>query len=475
MKFSKTYQYIHLLNYSEKRILKTRIKNEKQLSIYEYLCNESSIPEAESDAKHEMLSFYPKPHTPKTEALLRSDLRHVTNKVRQFILEIQFNKNASEENYLNDSLLLDFIEQRQSITLFQNEAKNIIQKAELRGDLRSYNACMLRLLKLQGQINQFQEKEFLSVYEQSRQLEKMIIDECSLQFRVYEVLIAGLHSILKERFSIHSQFEAPENKYQIELTDAQPIVKSKWILFQLYLCSPEKKLPLIHELIDVLESNHLSEYNVSILVHARNLEALELYKQNKLIEAEIAYRQLLQQQKEIPKAWMPIITYNFSTLLMRMGKYEEALQFLDKSDQHVTKEVLSSIKGLCLVLMNRHTEAEEHLPESEQGLSRETIFYIRFIRAVVYYRRGDLELAENALINLLQNVYYKSHSDSSIQDLVKLFLQLLKVQNIPSKSEKTKALKELSSKVSMYLSSESENYRSNSMIADWLRMEIANQ
>ena len=475
MKFSKTYQYIQLLSYAEKRLLKTRIKNVKQLAIYEYLCNESNIPEAESDAKNEMLVFYPKPHTVKTEALLRSDLRHVTAKVKQYVLEIQFNKNASEENYHNDSLLLDFLEQRQSFHLFQVEAKSLAQKAESRGDLRSYNACMLRLLKLQGQWSQFQEKEFISVYEQSRELEKMIIAECSLQFRIYEVLVAGLHSIMKERFPSHTKFLQPEIQSVLQLSDAQPIVKSKSLLIQLYLCKPSEKLALIHELIEVLESNHLSEFNLPILIHARNLEALELYKQNRLNDAQIAYRKLLQQQKEIPPAWMPIITYNFSTLLMRLGNYKEAYQFLERSEQHITKEVLQSMKGLRLVLMNNHVEAENLLPESEQGLARETIFYIRFIRAVVFYRRGDVELAENALMNLLQNVYYKSHTDSSIQDLVKLFLQLLKVQNIPGKKEKSKALEDLTKKITDYLASESDEYRSNSMIADWLRMETIAQ
>lgn len=344
----------------------------------------------------------------KENYLLRNELRHLTHRLRQFIVESQFRKHLTSSEPNASLLYLKFLLQREAQALFQLELRKEIRAAEKVHDVDA------RIALLQLQCSAI--RRAAPKHREFQQLK-------SLATRIRGLLDIQYLRQKWKSFEITAFAERNETAagYEIELTQ----------LDQMATADLQVRDPYLHFLIAKARAYHA--FGEAYIAHSttalallddvqipgfdRDQEratllsniALAHYLKQDYAVARGYFQQLVPLRKRIPPRTFAAILFNYISATVHDGAYAEAATLIATENEAIQASPTIRIRVAALEVASRLYLGQARqarlalLPMLDQG-SEVDHFYFRTCLVIAWYQEGDLDAALRENTNIVQGL-----------------------------------------------------------------------
>lgn len=472
MKRNKVVDLLSFMTNKEKAELALFLKrssNKRHFQLYEVIQN---LSHESFDLAMIFQKIYKKPYSPSKDYLIRNDFRHLGQRITQFIVLLH-----STESNQHDYTLLKWLLEKKGYHLFEIEWKRSRKKAlktRHYKDLLHLNDLKIRFLRESQPLSKKLFQDIAQICDenenflQQRNAERKLENELNRVFakrslKAYEPqtkldtqqLPKDLHQLIKENYYLHYLY----------------------LKVQSYILADEQKIQVLGEILSVLPAlkNRINTDEEATIVKASI--ALEYFLSNKYEKALKTYESILTDLHYLKQQQQLAVLFNYTTTLLRNQKYEKVAQLIAHQEKTIRKSNLADrfycIQSMCYLFLDQTDKAYHSLPDNFLQYSRHDHIYLRCILSIIFYKQGELSLAQNEIHNLVQTQVYKKDSVAIMQEMIRLFQQFYRLKSLPIKSEKRiQAEEELQTRLHQLNADQNPVENSQLLPMIWLGREI---
>lgn len=416
MRHSKAFSLITHLPPKARKIAAERLKNHKREQLFAlYSTLEKATASDEEPVAEEIYKkVFGKKYEKAKDYLLRNEYRLLYEELKELALQETF----SQENSVG---LLQYLLENGAHELFEEELNEAWRKAEAEDDVEHLSS--LTDLKIKYLLNNktqalgtAQELATLSL-KRIAWLQTIALREIR-QEEVRLKLAERLLQVYKQDFEPYT-LSTEINLKALEEDDAYAQYLSKRA--HINAARGNEKIKLLHEILELKETIEKYEANAdeAICRFLINL-AQEYYLQGMYNEAVTYYSQAVPHIGNVPKAVSGALAYNYVLALMRAEKFDHAKATADEYRAYILTNKVNGGRGAFLfailsIYAGKADDAEQYIQLEAKKDGSEFYHFMRLALAMVYYLRGQADLALRECVNLDQAVNYELNREATLQ------------------------------------------------------------
>lgn len=437
-----------LLTVKEKNELNDVLKNKKNSRLL-LLFKNSHLIEKNKDELYKIL--FKKKRTKQNDYLLRNEIRLLKNEIKYFLACRHLTHINQESEHLLDSLYIKELFRRKPDKETIKEAESVIEKMIHRNDLQNYCEIMPLFIKQKIYLNNPDSLIKHNIALQLENLSKYCKKLMYLKIMETEYIKAYLHKITAH-LNTSYKYSFPEELMKINLDATAEYYKTKALSL---LVKDTERLKLLLRMKELLPEVNLPRYEIQ-------KEKATLYT-NIALEYSFNFNYLeainyLNQSIALKKYLLDInyifVLYNYISILIKAGKYNEALTTIELNYNFFKKDKsilfrLNILKVAALVYNKEYQSAKKEIPtELKQG-SFDDYVYLRCLLAIIYFETSKTDLALREVKNIMQILRNNKHMEyhiefcKNMQNIISLYYEW----NMLSINKKINAVKKIKNKL----------------------------
>ena len=401
--------------------------------------------------------------------LLRNEYRLLSQAIGDFLAERRFRERAGKSEIFKAIYYLEELSSRNLDTLFFAELRrtreklNDMQDAELELRVNEIEFQHRVLKKKMSVENTFRLQEIL---DENNRLNEILT---SNRFW-YQQSLQAYTSRMQWQLGVKKEYN-----WNIENTTANAYQYFHYLKSLSYVPEVKDKLRVFREMEKFFSqvSNQLKHPQRELAVICANMAIYLMI--DKQFDASIHYfEKTASLKKYLEKDLFATVMFNYTSTLLRAGRYAQAFESIIKNEKVVLKnETLlirwNNIKAMCYIMHEKAHEVKDFLPPAVDKNMYEDYIYHRVIQTMILFEKGKLETCENEAQNMMQTLRKKNDLDMYI-NFCKMLIEVCRILSNGQikKSEKDKKLKTIDEKIKV------ENLAEKSLMPMvWLKERIA--
>lgn len=457
-----------------KKIL-TGQKRQSLVLLFDFIQKKILYPSLSKQEKEKLFkSVFGRNYTRQDDYLLRNELRLLANELSQFLSLEKIKNTLQTDEPLKNLFFLQCLLNKKEYVLFENEYPKALKEAARQCDFETAAKMTRlliddfvfrkeatkpnyeRLLALTSQYYEYAGNAFLHDYIHVRH--KQAFAERTLHAIVQGYPVAPLQPVM---FSLDKKSNDNYLEYMRLLTES-------------YCRHGQEKIDALlkaQRLISKIAKKDFDKQAAKATTSAGI--ALEYFLSGSYRQSLPFHKMALDNASTLPHERVIAFVFNYLSALMRLEQYAEAVRLIEK--YRATWEALPRVrdrflclKAMNLIFLNDADAAWNCIPPDRKQSGIDHYYYYRFIQILVFYLRGELDLAMNETENFEHTVRYQDKDANYLRLilLMKKFLRLRGEKPALSRKEFEKSKSKL--KAEMNLAEIEKRLPDKALLYRWL-------
>ncbi|MFK7796136.1 MAG: hypothetical protein AB8E82_01700 [Aureispira sp.] len=446
------------------------IKNHKRKSLQKLykVLKKTHIPDKESLFER----VFEAPYKEKKDAILRNELRLLSNAIELFLVQQQQLASINLQQYATKLNLLNIYMERQQWSFFEQLwhrlYKTAVQEHHYEQQIE-LNQLWVQRKMLQGE-NSVDAFEALKKHLAQSQL------ALHAHFQEqYQRLQLKYGFVERNLYALNPRYEAqlPPPPSVIPALPNQAVIDYLSLVAESYLLHGNAKIQQLEKALEYQSFLQAQDAYQDLYENTFSIQgniAIEYFLQKQYTQAHQAYQKLLPQIDSLPKAKKMAILFNYMVNLICLGHYQPALEVYKKNESAFSENTLFKYRSLyfkawCYILQEDYSQALDLVLACEpQNRPHQDSIYGRILLSILYSMLGELELAERELYNIKQKHQYRALQEPFSMDCAFIFYKLVQVQFLPPSDRKKHKVEKLVQEMHEKYNAEGNTTRSTLML-----------
>jgi hypothetical protein len=420
-------ELLELLSKKEITEFKNVLKNNKNNRLL-LLLNNINLIEKDKDKLYK--TIFNKPRNKKNDYLLRNEIRLLKNELKYFFACKYITHINQESEHILESLYLKELVKRKSGLITIKEAESIIEKLHQRNDIEKL--CEIIPIYIKEKIYFFNPDVtiFNNLLKQLDYLDDAYEKIMHRKILENEYIKAYLHKTNKQS-GLVNKYTFPEKLLTKYADDIAEYYKLKTLSL---IVNDNERLNVLIQIKTLLKKIRLpkSDLNKEKAALYTNIGLEYSFKLNH--EEAIKYlNEAIKLKKHIPDTNYTLIIYNYISILLKTGKYSEALNIIEVNIKHFKKNKtllfrLNILRIIALVYHGAYKQAQKEIPvDFKQGTFHDYI-YLRCLLAIIFFETRKTDLSARELKNIMQTMRNKEWIDNHVE-FCKIMQEIINLYN----------------------------------------------
>lgn len=448
----KSQELIHCLEKEEIKLFRLRLKakgSSSSLVVLDVL--KKNNPENKLEKDYLFTLIFKKEYSRKLDFRLRHVLRVFNEEIEHFIAMISFSEKAENnftENYNPSILLLRFLLERKSYSLFEKEWNKYYKKAKE----KKYFNLELKLIDLYYNYVTCNQEEKIKYYDKITNLLKIAVQSVQSE---YLEQIRGLEQKIGFIYytAMFTGNDIPEKKYKDLTTIPDEILEDEFFKYHQLLAQSfyeknhEERIVIFNQLLK--SHNHASAIRPDLAINERdynNWLGHCFYFLNNYEAAARCFERCIELMTANPK-WLRLeIIFNYISILTKLERFSEPIPIYEKYKSKIVKNERVKYRfgymiAICLIFEGSASKAWDLLPKDIQNRPQNDFYYSRFIMAMIYFEEKEYDFFEREVTNIYQTAHYKAPNEILWLDVSKVFKKMSRIFLLPKPERKKESEK----------------------------------
>ncbi len=385
------------------------------------------------------------PYEDKKDALLRNELRLLSNAVELFLVQQRELAQINLQQYATKLSLLHIYAERQQWDYFEQLWQRLYK-----------TAVQEQVYQQQIELVQLWLKEKLLIGENSEALFQEIKTQLNItQTAIWARFQEEYYRLRVKQGFVERNLYALNPRYNATLPDYpapspmplpnQPSINFLRLWADSYLLHGSDKIQQLEQALDYEPylQQHAAYHDLyDDTISIRSNIAIEYFLQKKYAQANVTYQQLLVRIKEFSPNRKSAFLYNYMVNLVCLGSYQKALDLHRDyqetfSENDRVKYRALYFKAWAHILLKQYPQALDVVLKSQpQDRPHQDAIYGRMLLSILYSMLGELEMAERELYNIKQKHQYNALQEPFFVGCAGFFYRLAQVRYLPPSDKK---------------------------------------
>ena len=469
----KTIEILSVMTKSELKLFEKKVINSHKRvtlkKLYSYLKKQPKI-----DKEAAFLKVFNTPYTSKKDAIFRNELRLLNRELELFIVEQAWKKGLSINSDETQLSLIKLYLERKEFNLFEQTWKKLYKKSKEEGLF----SLKVKLIELFFSYKTTSSEIDMDVYCAIKLLLEEAMEATVAQMQVDYKELELKHAYIQRNLYVLNGHKYDFHRAKTYYRVVNPVPNDDMIALmeyniQSYFLDGLEKIRVLQKALkqaELLEEQH-PKLRASIPMMKMTI-GLEYFLLKEHSKADVIYVSALKNVAVLHPAQKSMVYFNYISNLVCLGDYQRAIEWYENSGEDWKDSPLVTYRVgwvLCwaYIMIGDYEKPMDILLEHNiQQRPENDFIYARVLLTILYYSRGELELAEREAYNIIQNDRYKLAKEVAFIQYSKLIYQHLRAAYIADKDKRRTKLQEIQKELDkMY---ETKLTYTSTMLHRWL-------
>ncbi len=474
----KTIRLLEALQKDELKQLSTVLQRKGRQSLtqlYKYLLNNKDHPLNKEELFE---AAFAEPYKKEKDYLIRNELRLLNNKIYDLLVHNRLTQKMDDDYYFFYHHLLREFKDRRLEDILEKTFHRVYKKAKQERE----DKALVKLIDIYFKyVKDFKEIEF-PLYKEIHQLvveqHKHFIKSFLTRLRQIETHRAFLERALQvvneeQSFSpLTEQINFNKQEYN------SPYSKYLFLKSRSYQLEGEQKIDVLQQAFSQLKK--MNKRKVDIVEEkgfCLGTIGLEYFLNGNYEQAQNFYKRAITLLEENDRAVDLSLVFNYVSTILKLGAYEKAITIIDRYKKAIKENEkvfyrFECMRAMAYIFLEKVEKAYDIIPFKISHRPEPQYHYFRFIYAIVFYLRGDVENALREVRNFYQTVQKRDSLEVNVLPIIQFYRKCFRLIN--NRGITIEKLKKLQSRITDYVK-QTEPIHSEYLPFIWLREELKYQ